>query len=190
LFNSADASPELVWALQYQAGEAKSTLPAYVTTKGTAAYLEAKGDFYTAYPAGDVRLQTNVVKDNGKYYFNKYRTNGAWRLPLIRYAEVLLIQAEAAAMMGELSQAATALNAVRTRANLPGVTPTDAQQMQQLILQERRTELALEGHRWFDLVRTGGVTAVLGTASTDRLVWPIPAQALNDNANFYQNPGY
>jgi hypothetical protein len=62
--------------------------------------------------------------------------------------------------------------------------------MQQLILQERRTELALEGHRWFDLVRTGGVTAVLGTASTHRLVWPIPAQALNDNANFYQNPGY
>ncbi len=190
LFNSADASPELVWALQYQAGEAKSTLPAYVTTKGTAAYLEAKGDFDAAYPAGDVRRQTNVVQDNGKYYFNKYRTAGAWHLPLIRYAEVLLIQAEAAAMMGEFSQAATALNAVRTRAHLPAVTPTDAQQLQQLILQERRTELALEGHRWFDLVRTGGVTAELPTVSPARQVWPIPAQALNDNPGYYQNQGY
>jgi hypothetical protein len=165
-------------------------LPAYVTTKGTAAYLEAKGDFDAAYPVGDVRRQTNVVQDNGKYYFNKYRTAGAWHLPLIRYAEVLLIQAEAAAMMGEFSQAATALNAVRTRAHLPAVTPTDAQQLQQLILQERRTELALEGHRWFDLVRTGGVTAELPTVSPARQVWPIPAQALNDNPGYYQNQGY
>ena len=190
LFNSADASSELLWALQYKPEEVKSALPAYVTTKGTAAFLEAKGDFYTTYSAGDVRLQTNVVKDNTKYYFNKYRTTGAWHLPLIRYAEVLLIQAEAAAWMGDLSRAATALNAVRTRANLPAVTPLGVQEMQQLIMQERRTELALEGHRWFDLVRTGALGAVQPTLSPSRQVWPIPAQELNDNPNYVQNPGY
>jgi hypothetical protein len=146
----------LIWALQYKPEEVKCTLPTYVTTKGTAAYLEAKGDFYTTHAAGDIRLQTNVAKDNAKYYFNKYRTTGAWQLPLIRYAEVLLIQAEAAAQMGDSSLTASALNAFRTRAKLPAVTPANMQEMQGLILQERRTELALEGHRWFDLIRTGG----------------------------------
>jgi hypothetical protein len=190
LFNSADAANELIWALQYKPEEVKSALPAYVATKGTAAYLEAKSDFYTTHEAGDIRLQTNVVKDNTKYYFNKYRTTGAWQLPLIRYAEVLLIQAEAAAQMGDIAQAASALNAVRRRANLPAVMPPDMQSVQQLILQERRMELALEGHRWFDLVRTGGISAVHPTLSRDRQVWPIPAQELNDNPNYFQNPGY
>jgi hypothetical protein len=190
LFNSADASNELIWALQYKSEDVKSTLPTYNTTKGTAAYLEAKSDFYTTHPAGDIRLQTNVVKDNNKYYFNKYRTTGAWQLPLIRYAEVLLIQAEAAARMGDISKAASALNAVRRRANLPAVIPADMQELQGLIMQERRMELALEGHRWFDLVRTGGITAVQPTLSPSRQVWPIPAQELNDNPNYYQNPGY
>ncbi len=190
LFNSADASDELIWALQYKPEEVKCTLPAYITTKGTAAYLEAKSDFYTAHSSGDTRRQTNVVQDNGKYYFNKYRTTGAWQLPLIRYAEILLIQAEAAAIMGDISQAASSLNAVRRRANLPVVDPADLQEMRQLILQERRMELALEGHRWFDLVRTGEINSVRPAFTPTRQVWPIPAQELNDNPNYFQNPGY
>ena len=72
---------------------------------------------------------------------------------ILRYAEVLLIRAEAAAQLGNAATANTDLTAVRARAGLPPRAATVAN-----IWQERRVELALEHDRFFDLVRQESVT--------------------------------
>jgi hypothetical protein len=61
------------------------------------------------------------------------------------------------------------------------------------IEKERRTEFAFEGHRWFDLVRTGRAIELLPTVnSANQLLFPIPQVELQNNSNpeMYQNPGY
>ncbi len=87
---------------------------------------------------------------------------------LMRYADVLLIIAEASNQNGKNSQALQFLNMVRARARggnagiLPDITEPNKNLLQDIIINERRHELALEGHRFWDLVRTGKAAAVLG----------------------------
>lgn len=87
---------------------------------------------------------------------------------LIRYADVLLMAAEALNENGKSAEALPYLNAVRARARegnnaiLPDVTTTDKTALRDLILRERRSEFAMEGSRFFDLVRTGKAESVLG----------------------------
>lgn len=112
-------------------------------------------------------------------------------IPLMRYAEVLLINAEAAANLGNIAEATTRLNEVRTRANLPASTGTIEN-----IWKERRVELALERDRFFDLVRQGRAGTILkahGKAFADNKneVFPIPqAQIDLSGGRLTQNPGY
>jgi hypothetical protein len=61
------------------------------------------------------------------------------------------------------------------------------------IYMERRLELAFEGHRWFDLVRTGRAMAVLGVDGrfeAHEVLWPIPVGEMDTAPNLVQNPGY
>ncbi|HLF33787.1 MAG TPA: RagB/SusD family nutrient uptake outer membrane protein [Cyclobacteriaceae bacterium] len=87
---------------------------------------------------------------------------------IIRYADVLLMAAEALNENGKSAQALTYLNQVRARARggnntlLPDITETNKDALRDLILKERRAELALEGLRFWDLVRTGKAETVLG----------------------------
>lgn len=87
---------------------------------------------------------------------------------IIRYADVLLMAAEALNENNKSGEALVYLNEVRERARggddsiLPDVTTTDKSALRDIILNERRHELALEGHRYWDLVRTGKAQAVLG----------------------------
>lgn len=87
---------------------------------------------------------------------------------LIRYADVLLMAAEALNEDDKQTNALIYLNQVRKRARegnnliLPDVTVTDKNLLRDKILLERRHELALEGQRFWDLVRTGNAAAVLG----------------------------
>ncbi|MBA4140336.1 MAG: RagB/SusD family nutrient uptake outer membrane protein [Segetibacter sp.] len=110
---------------------------------------------------------------------------------LMRYAEVLLIYAEAAAMLNNVAEATAKLNMVRSRANLPASTGAVAN-----IWKERRTELAMEQDRFFDLVRQGRAGAVLrahGKTFVDgkHEVFPIPqAQIDLSGTRLKQNPGY
>ena len=110
---------------------------------------------------------------------------------LMRYAEVLLIYAEAAAMIGNAGEATAKLNMVRSRANLPPSTGTQAN-----VWKERRTELAMEQDRFLDLVRQGRAGAVLrahGKAFVDgkHELFPIPqAQRDLSGGRLSQNPGY
>lgn len=123
-------------------------------------------------------------------------TIGAENVHVIRYAEVLLILAEAHARQGELTEAVARLNEVRERAGLPahvlGATlPNDQDAVIDAILEERRLELAFEGDRWFDLVRTGRAVAVLAPNLAEyETLWPIPQSELDVALNLEQNPGY
>jgi len=71
----------------------------------------------------------------------------------MRYAEVLLIHAEAAAKSGDINSAKESLNKVRTRAGLPGTTASTLADMMTAVEHERKVELAFEGHRYWDLRR-------------------------------------
>ncbi|GMT46173.1 MAG: membrane protein [bacterium] len=113
---------------------------------------------------------------------------------LLRYAEVLLIHAEAANELGKTSEALQSLKEVRARVGLPPVTTTDQAALRLKIWHERRVELGMEGDRFFDLVREGRAANVLGPLgfrSPKNDLFPIPqAQIDISGGTLKQNPGY
>ena len=110
----------------------------------------------------------------------------------LRLADVILLYAEALNENGNSSSAITELNKIRSRANLANVTATAQATVRTAIANERRLELALEGHRWFDLVRTGAVNAEMGmTIDSNYHLFPIPtSEIFASNGVITQNPGY
>jgi hypothetical protein len=119
---------------------------------------------------------------------------------LIRYADVLLMAAEAENELGNASQALVYLNQVRERARggnnsiLPDITESSQEALRDIILHERRAELAMEGQRFWDLVRSGKAAQVLGPlgfiAGKNELL-PIPQSQIDISENsLTQNPGW
>ena len=136
-----------------------------------------------------------------KYFNNKSEDapfgdpnpNGGSNDRVIRYSDVLLMHAEASFQAGDENAARTSLNLVRRRVKIPDITATGADLLK-AIYRERRLELGLEAHRFFDLVRTGQAPEVLGIygfrAGTHEL-FPIPeSQIQATNGALTQNPGY
>ncbi|MCM8569826.1 RagB/SusD family nutrient uptake outer membrane protein [Gramella jeungdoensis] len=110
----------------------------------------------------------------------------------IRYADVLLMAAEALNRGGINDElASTYLNMVRNRAGLDDVDATGST-LTELIFQERRLEMVGEGHRFFDLVRTGrAAEAIEGFQTGKNELFPIPLEELEfSNGLWEQNPGY
>ncbi|HWB27934.1 MAG TPA: RagB/SusD family nutrient uptake outer membrane protein [Chitinophagaceae bacterium] len=147
---------------------------------------------------------------NKKVYTNPAVRNtvgdqfGWWtNVRILRYADVVLMYAEAANETGNTAEALQKLEWVRARARngdntiLPVVTTTDQGALRTAIQHERRIELAMEHDRFFDLVRWGLATSVLHAAgktnyldSRDKLL-PIPqAQIDLSKGILHQNPGY
>ena len=116
--------------------------------------------------------------------------NFGTNIRLIRYADVLLMAAEAYLQDNEPGQARTEFNKVRTRAGMPTVNNLTMDD----IVQERKVELAFEGHRYRDLVRWGRAQAELGDRgfqSGKHELYPIPADEMrSNNAIENNNPGY
>ncbi|UOY04860.1 RagB/SusD family nutrient uptake outer membrane protein [Muricauda sp. SCSIO 64092] len=110
----------------------------------------------------------------------------------IRLADVILLYSEALNENGNTAGALTELNKIRTRAGLANSTATTQAQVRQAIQDERRLELAFEGHRWFDLVRTSTVDAEMGqTINSDYHLFPVPiSEILATGGVITQNPGY
>lgn len=138
--------------------------------------------------------------DNG-WSVAKYGTADADNnnVVVFRLGEIYLIRAEALAKQGKVSGTGSAqedINALRERANAPLIPAVSQSQMLQLIEEERRYELAFEGHRWFDLVRTGRAEAVMTAFSSNWKdayeLWPIPQREILNNPALVgnQNPGY
>ena len=110
----------------------------------------------------------------------------------LRLADVILLYAEALNENGNTAAALTQLNRIRSRAGLADSSATSQADVRQAIQDERRLELAFEGHRWFDLVRTNTVNAEMGvTVSPNYHVFPIPtSEVRSTNGLITQNTGY
>jgi starch-binding outer membrane protein, SusD/RagB family len=110
---------------------------------------------------------------------------------VIRYADVLLMAAEALNQTGEDSLALVYLNQVRARVGLFQKTSSSIV-LYEDILKERRSELSCEGHRFFDLVRTGKAASEITNFVTGKHeLFPIPQDEIDlAGGNWSQNPGY
>ncbi len=110
----------------------------------------------------------------------------------LRLADVILLYAETLNEIGDTPAALVELNKIRTRAGLANSTSTTQAEVRTAIADERRLELAFEGHRWFDLVRTGTAQAELGvTFDNQYYIFPIPISEIASSFNVItQNPGY
>jgi hypothetical protein len=116
-----------------------------------------------------------------------------WKV--IRYADVLLMYAEALNENGKTTEALKYLNMVRVRAGLQPYADLTQDVARNNIYLERRLELSFEGQRWFDLVRTGRALSVMSSLGMKphMTVFPIPfsqVKLINDPSVFPQNPGY
>lgn len=112
--------------------------------------------------------------------------------PHLRYSDVILMYAEALAQQDRVSDACVYLNKTRTRAGLDEFNTTDKAAFIRELADERGREFALEGQRWFDLVRLGLADDVLG-ADDVHLVFPIPndqIEIVNNTNILWQNPGF
>jgi hypothetical protein len=159
-------------------------------------------NLFNAFEAGDLRRDASIqVAGAGacpaapcRYGFKYFRiANEDDNVPILRLAEMYLIRAEANARLGAAEQTVRDdLDILRNRAGLADLDPvtvTGQAALLAAVLQERRVELAFEGHRFFDLRRHGVATTVLSLAA-DRLLFPIPQAERDVNKLLVQNNGY
>ncbi|MFC4872193.1 RagB/SusD family nutrient uptake outer membrane protein [Negadavirga shengliensis] len=179
----------------------------------TQGWQVATQDLYNSYSPQDTRRdatfmiqftnEEGAVVSLDKIYFQKYwdreanpNAGGSENdFQVLRYADVLLMYAEALAELGDFTNANNYLNRVRNRAGLPGLTITNIADFKEAVLLERRKEFAVEGHRWFDLVRMGKLQEKVQlakevTPGADFNLFPIPLRERDLNPNLPQNPGF
>lgn len=173
------------------------------------------GQHYGINPGrGDVNITSdylalmNIATDKRYTTLTKLYGGGTWctkypgltidYVPIIRYAEILLIKAEALARTatGVSSTALALVQQVRDRSTGGTLTITTQQQLIDAILKEKRIELAFEGQNYLDMQRTkqdlpahGFVATVIPYGNALR-VFPIPTYDIQKNPNLVQNPGY
>lgn len=133
-------------------------------------------------------------------YVSGYNEGCQQNIRVIRYADVLLMNAEAAIETGNAAQALASLELVRARARganatiLPKVTTTDQAAIRTAIYNERHVELAMEFDRYFDVIRQGRGEAIFGVKGwkpNKNEVWPVPQSEIDLSAGLLtQNPGY
>jgi hypothetical protein len=176
-----------------------------------------------SYEAGDKRKDATILYEggpafDGKEYKASYSGTGynlrKFLVPksispdyntspadfiVLRYADVLLMEAEALNELGQMDAAIVPLNEVRERAGLNDKEANISKDsMRAVILHERRMELAFEGQRWFDLIRVQNGQYGLDflhsigkvNATQKFLLLPIPQVERDANPNLTQNPGY
>lgn len=172
-------------------------------------------DMMNAYEEGDIRKEASVNDSvgliGGGITYSRHGlkfvdwnaidlNDGSVAFTLLRYADVLLMYAEALNELGNTSEALEYLNNVRARANLVALNEVDQQTFRLAIEQERRVEFLYEGHRWFDLLRTGRTREVLNahfeslglnfSVEEHELIYPIPLNEILLDPSLVQNPGY
>jgi hypothetical protein len=216
------ANKDMIFSVQYksgQIGQGSAIWSATIPWNGTGAFFGMTGgsgegfmrptaDMVNEYEPGDLRKAASVATSytNGtttvnERYVVKYKQAGTIAgdadidFPVLRYADVLLMYGEA---LNEQAQTATAIpfiNQVRGRAGLSGLSTGLSQADLRLAIEkERRVELAFEGQRWFDLLRTDRYLTVMtskgyATKAFHKL-FPIPQRETDLNPSLGQNSGY
>ncbi|WP_162427774.1 RagB/SusD family nutrient uptake outer membrane protein [Pontibacter pudoricolor] len=199
---SSEATTESIFEIQFLLSDNRgANNPGYIYIKEGYGDLLPTQDVLDIYEEGDVRLdifrnfagQAYIYKIPGK------ETPGLSNIIVLRLAEVLLNRAEALAELGEKPAALTDINKIRERA---GVAPIGIADLTvDFILEERRRELAFEGHRLFDIKRRGQDLVredcnlqanCTIEAGSNYFAYPIPQRELDANPNIkeQQNPGY
>jgi starch-binding outer membrane protein, SusD/RagB family len=174
--------------------------------QGGGAEVAPTADLMSAYAPNDDRRARNFctttdplfcldTPTSGDTSGAKYPTTaGAEDIHVIRFAEVLLIKAEALAHLNQLAAAVDEYNKVRVRAGLAPHTLGNQVTSQQDVLDEidlqRRLELFAEADRWPDLVRTGRWQQVLPGIPSYQTLYPIPQNEIDVAGGLIQNPGY
>jgi hypothetical protein len=159
-------------------------------------------------PSGDVipTAGPNPMYNQKSYvpfsqYVSGFNEGAQQNIRVLRFADILLMNAEAANELGNASQALTSLNRVRARARgtnpltvLPPVTTTDQATLRAAIYKERQVELAMESDRYFDVIRQGRGTEVFGPKgwkANKNEVWPVPQTEIDLSGGLLtQNTGY
>ena len=177
---------------------------------------DPRRDATILYPGEVLPDGSAIVEDNPDLVNERYNQKAWAPLPAsgdnlegqgnirrLRYADVLLMAAEALNENGSPQGALVYLNMVRTRARgnrpptiLPEITETNRDALRMLIWKERRTELALEQHRWFDLQRQGRAAEVMQAHGKDYIspkhdLFPIPQIEIDvSGGSLTQNSGW
>lgn len=234
-----DNNSEIVFAAQYAAtgnAEGNSYVYVFVPQPSTgitgvtgASFNSGTLDLFDAFeerpgstlaaPLYDLRKGVYIAQYNAGaliyYYAKKFvypvtaPNEGANDWPILRYADVLLMYAEALNNTGRQDLAIPLINQIRLRAGLvPKAATMTTEETQLAIEKERRVELCFEGHRWYDLIRWGKAVSTMQAfklkytpndplnAQIDilgkdfKLLYPIPAREIQLNPNLKQNPGY
>ena len=169
-------------------------------------------ELMNAFEPGDQRaaawIGTYTNGANTWYFPYKYRNGAGAASPteytmILRLSEQYLIRAEARIQEGNTSGALSDLNTIRNRAGLGNYAgATDKASLLSAVLHERQVELFGEGHRWFDLRRTGSVDGVLGAPgnvcqakggtgwNSYQQLYPLPISDIQSDPNLSQNLGY
>jgi starch-binding outer membrane protein, SusD/RagB family len=152
-------------------------------------------NYLNAFETEDVR--DTIIKYAGSApYATKFNDVAAGTDPVyvLRLAEMYLIRAEAASLLERpTSGIMDDINVIRERAGLTAVSISSYTGLLLEVEAQRRKEFAFEGHRWFDLVRTGRALAVLDNVThVNQTLFPIPQAEIiaNNNPEMYQNEGY
>lgn len=154
-------------------------------------------------------LKEGEVDPNPRYNYKAYSSafRDAWEtdanIKYLRYAEVLLMKAEALNELNLTTEAIPLLNTIRNRAGLGNTPATSQADVRLAIWKERRVELAFEFDRFFDLVRTGQAKAALAADKSNIFpngrvfmegkneLFPIPDSFIRISEGMsQQNPGY
>ena len=195
---NAESIFELLFDSQNRSGYNGSTYSRTDALRSELNYMASKNleDFFKG-RAGDVRESLLNFSTDGndatilpdgrtqKYRGETTRDNSAF---IIRYAEMFLIRAEALGSIKGLAD----LNFLRQKRGLSVLTPnqvSSSEDFLQAVLNERRSELNFEGHRYFDLARKRKIKSVLNIEDF-RSIFPIPNREIIANPNIKQNPGY
>ncbi|MGZ3814669.1 MAG: RagB/SusD family nutrient uptake outer membrane protein [Mucilaginibacter sp.] len=202
--NGAKTSTEFVFQLPFDfqnQSQYYATTYARPTAASTEVLFIANSDLQAFFEArsGDVRYNLmDTTNANGYLRTLKYSSDGKYKdnsALLIRISEMYLIRAEALGRGEGLAD----LNAIRTGRGLSALAAADVPDdatYAQAVSDENRAEFNFEGHRYFDLARTGQIATVLqpltSTAiTTSNSCFPIPLREISaTNGVVVQNPGY
>lgn len=186
-----------------------------VAVGGTGGNNIPEMDIYNAYEEGDLRRDFSMSlgyydnRKNNEWVESRYvckfmdvpyqNNDASNNYPVIRYADVILMYAEALNQNGKTAEACKYLNMTRSRGfgyQTTETSPVDLQttdkaQFALMVEQERRVELAFENHRWFDLIRTGRAVEVMKSKgfslNETNLICPIPQKQIDVNPKLTQN---
>ncbi len=195
---SGNENRESIFEIEYNEQDRNRLAEYFFPTDISGRYEFAPDSVLLAdFPEDDLRFSASIGFLDDEPYVLKYNDieTGTDNVYVFRLAEMYLIYAEASLLKGddpvEIRQY---LNPMVERAGLDEVTSDDYEELREEIAQQRRLEFAFEGHRWFDLVRTGQALEVLeGVTDNYQTLFPIPLNEIlaNDAINDEdQNPGY